>query len=353
MEALEPRLLLSGSLLITEFMADNDGFLADFEGDYEDWIELQNTSDAPLNLLNWKLKDTNSTWTFPDRTLAPGEFIVVFASNKNLIAPNGEMHTNFGLSKNGELLQLIRPNDTIEQEFNPFPEQFENVSYGISQVEDVLLDAGAPVAFHLPTSGDAGLGNTWTQPGFDDSSFQTTVSTPSSTVLLTEIATGLPDYIEFQNVSSQAVNTSGWVIALGDSNNNINAVNSQRGNLPSQLTAGQVSYFSDGSGEPAANQWGNNILWGNTANGWVMLLDATGNVVDFVVWGFSASQINSLNVNVNGFNITSADLPWTGGGASVAGATNTGNSLKRTGTTDHDNASDCPPRRTRATPTPV
>ena len=39
------------SLVISEFLASNSQVLADADGDYPDWIEIQNTGTAPVNLL--------------------------------------------------------------------------------------------------------------------------------------------------------------------------------------------------------------------------------------------------------------------------------------------------------------
>ena len=332
-EALEPRLLLSGSLLITEFQASNNSTLADVDGQFNDWIELQNTSAAPLNLSGWKLRDSNASWTFPSKTLSPGEIIVVFASDKNRTNPAQELHTNFKLSAGGELLELVQPNGTVAQSFNPFPQQFEDISYGLEQTSTTLLSPGAPVAYKVPTAGDAATLATWMQPAFDDAAFATSISVPTSTVLLTEISTGSNDYLEVHNVSSQAINTTNWKLAVSDNSSNINAVNSVVKTLPSQLLANQVHYYSDVGTEPTANQWGTSISWPTTTSGWAMLLDQNNAVVDFVVWGFSTSAIATFNVTINGTNITAANLPWSGSAASASTATNT-NSLKRTGTAD-------------------
>ena len=83
MESLEPRLLLDGEPIISEFMTDNDGGLQDWEGDCPDWIEIHNPGTEEVLLTNWRLEDDGNTWTFPPgTTLGPGEFLVVFASGK-------------------------------------------------------------------------------------------------------------------------------------------------------------------------------------------------------------------------------------------------------------------------------
>src|SRR5688500_12596026 len=69
LEALEPRHVLSAAnLLISEFMASNSGTLADGDGRFSDWIEVQNSSGAAVNLSNYFLTDTAADlrrWAFP------------------------------------------------------------------------------------------------------------------------------------------------------------------------------------------------------------------------------------------------------------------------------------------------
>src|SRR3954469_13020803 len=112
-----------GNPIITEFMADNVSFIADEDTDYNDWIEIHNPGAAPLNLTNWALTDdaANLTkWKFPNVTMQPGDFLVVWASGKNKRIPGAPLHTNFSLAKNGEYLALVQPNGTtVEQEFAP------------------------------------------------------------------------------------------------------------------------------------------------------------------------------------------------------------------------------------------
>ena len=74
------------ALVISEFLAENDGGLHDSDGDSPDWIEIQNTGPGVAALLGWHLTDTPTNlvrWTFPATNLAPGSFLVVFASGKD------------------------------------------------------------------------------------------------------------------------------------------------------------------------------------------------------------------------------------------------------------------------------
>src|SRR5437016_1476299 len=73
-------------LVISEFMASNSRTLADEDGAFEDWIEIQNRSAAAVNLDGWSLTDAAANltkWRFPATNLAAGASVVVFASGKD------------------------------------------------------------------------------------------------------------------------------------------------------------------------------------------------------------------------------------------------------------------------------
>ncbi len=116
-------------------MADNDSFLADEDGTYSDWIEIQNSGSTSVSLTGYHLTDeaANPTkWTLPSLSLNPGAALVIFASNKDRIDPAATLHTNFKLSAGGEYLALVAPDgSTVVSGFTPaFPPQFPNESFG-------------------------------------------------------------------------------------------------------------------------------------------------------------------------------------------------------------------------------
>ena len=152
-ENLESRTLLAANPVITEFMASNGGTLLDGNGAHSDWVEIQNKGDAAINLQGWHLTDAPgnpSKWTFPSKTLNPGQFVVVFASGNNAPDAAGNLHTNFSLDANGDYLALTRPDNTVASEYgasgNNFPKQLEDVSFGAGSVLDktTILDSGKP-----------------------------------------------------------------------------------------------------------------------------------------------------------------------------------------------------------------
>ena len=92
LEALEPRVVLAANdPFISEFQALNTSTLQDEDGDFEDWIEINNPDTVARDLSGWYLTDDASElrkWRFPAGTvLDPGEHLVVFASGKNRVDP--------------------------------------------------------------------------------------------------------------------------------------------------------------------------------------------------------------------------------------------------------------------------
>lgn len=129
-----------GVIRISEFLAVNKGGLADEDGDTPDWIEIHNSGGSPIDLAGWHLTDDVTVpfkWTFPTVVLPADGYLVVFASDKDRAFAGGELHTNFKLSSTGEFLALVRPDLTVESSYAPsYPEQGENVSYGLRAVFD-------------------------------------------------------------------------------------------------------------------------------------------------------------------------------------------------------------------------
>lgn len=106
-----------GDLVINEFMASNTSAVEDISSgvsEYDDWVELYNRGNTSINLLGYHLSDNENVldkWTFPDVSIAPNEYLIVWLDN-DLDATSG-LHTNFRLSADGEELFLSTSNNFI------------------------------------------------------------------------------------------------------------------------------------------------------------------------------------------------------------------------------------------------
>lgn len=192
------------SLRISELMHKNKASLLDGDGDFSDWVELENTSDAPLELEGWRLSDRGSKkgWALPARTLAPGELLLVFTDGKD--RSEGELHTDFSLSE-GESLSLRRPDDSL--------------------ADSVVCEGEEDFSLVRQTDGSFAE-SAWPTPGrpntaADYEAWQESLGLPEGPLVIAEIVCfedtarfdgtyGNCDWVEIKNVSEETVNLGGW-----------------------------------------------------------------------------------------------------------------------------------------------
>ncbi|HUF63996.1 MAG TPA: CotH kinase family protein [Verrucomicrobiales bacterium] len=138
--------------ILSEVMSDNRTTLTDEDGDYSDWIEIYNPGDAAIELEGHFLTDDPEDlerWEFPAAQIPPDGFLIVFASGKDRAVSGLELHTSFGLNRDGEWLALVDPDGSaILDSIDPLPPLDGDVSYGVvSNGEEStleILDAPSP-----------------------------------------------------------------------------------------------------------------------------------------------------------------------------------------------------------------
>lgn len=156
-EPLEQRLALASEVVISELLASSVSGLLDYNGNASDWFEIHNRDTTSVDLNGWHVTDRSDNltkWQIPVSTvLAPDARVVVFASNQDFAAPNGELHANFALSKGGEYLGLADPLGVLVHSYSPeFPPQTTDVSYGLNESSAIIDDFAF---FATPTPGTA------------------------------------------------------------------------------------------------------------------------------------------------------------------------------------------------------
>ncbi len=178
-------------VVINEVMASNATTIADEDGDFEDWIELYNAGGEVVHLIGYGLSDDYDNpfrWIFPDVSIEPGEFLLVWASGKNRSHPALPLHTNFAISAAGEEVLITRPDGVRIDELPPIPIPTD-ISYGR------LPDGGDQwYYFNEPTPGAPNSGDGFsefleppvfsTQGGFYNEPFELTISHPEPDVTI-------------------------------------------------------------------------------------------------------------------------------------------------------------------------
>ncbi len=119
----------ASDLVINEFMASNVSTTSDESGDFDDWIELYNTTDYSISANGLYLSDEVDNllkWALPDIAIAPDDYLIIWADKDE---EQGALHANFKLSANGESLFLSDVNGAVLDSIT-FGEQIEDRTTG-------------------------------------------------------------------------------------------------------------------------------------------------------------------------------------------------------------------------------
>jgi len=134
--------VLTGPVIISEAMFSNNTTLTDEEGDFSDWIELYNISQSEIDLEGWFLTDDMeipTRWRFPNVSLKPKGYLLIFLSGKNKKYEGKEIHTNFKMKKSGEFLGLFLPDGkTVVNRIDASIQHTTDVSYGYVMHEETI-----------------------------------------------------------------------------------------------------------------------------------------------------------------------------------------------------------------------
>jgi len=125
--------LFTQNLIINELMSSNSSTIVDYNGNTSDWIEIYNNSSTTINLKGYYLSDDDdelNKWEFPNVSLLAKDFLIIWASSKNTVYPNGELHTNFKIKSSGESIFLVESDGTTIIEQSPSRDLDADISIG-------------------------------------------------------------------------------------------------------------------------------------------------------------------------------------------------------------------------------
>ena len=122
-------------VVINEFLASNGEYMADPQGQYDDWVELHNLGAEPVDVGGLYLTDNLAVlakWQIPPdkpvlTTIPAGGFLLIWADN-DLGDPG--LHASFLLSAGGEELALVDADGVTLIDSIRFGQQITDVSYG-------------------------------------------------------------------------------------------------------------------------------------------------------------------------------------------------------------------------------
>ena len=121
-----------GDLVINEVMSNNISTASDNSGDFEDWIELYNTTNSPIStkglfITDWP--DSNLLkWELPNYIIPANSYFIIWADEDG---NQGARHANFQLSNLGEQLILSNSDSSVIDSIT-YVGQLDDISYGRS-----------------------------------------------------------------------------------------------------------------------------------------------------------------------------------------------------------------------------
>ncbi len=372
MEPLEPRRVLDSAVVFNEIMYNPAGQTDDLL----EWVELHNQLGVDVDVSGWTLSG-GVDYAFAAGTVVPGDGLLVVAQSPDDLHAVTGYENALGpfvgrLSNEGERLRLRDGNGRVMSQVDyrdggewPVAPDGSGVSlakrdpYGASEATENWAAAsqvgGTPGQHNFPEelqpigtiaavradaiwrydASGADLQTSWRDPNFDDAEWDSNEGF-APPVLVTEIDTSAIDALEIQNVASGEVDTSGWFVMVNQARTGVTGVNTLTWALPDSMASGEVLFRHD---DPviSENYWGDDIFWRTSSVGWVMIVDAAGNTVDALIWGYGEGDVAALDGLKIGEVTVNAAGAWNGVPATPPGSNE---SLQRRGASDNDDATD-------------
>ena len=107
--------IYSRPAVINEVLTKNDTGIVDEAGENEDWVEIHNASDQPLDVSGFFLSDRYADpheWMIPVGTVIPARSFVLIWCDGDLA--QGPLHASFKLSNSGEGIYLFAPDTGVD-----------------------------------------------------------------------------------------------------------------------------------------------------------------------------------------------------------------------------------------------
>ena len=197
----------STEVVLSELQAANKATLPDADGDFCDWIELYNPGAGPSDLSGCWLSDNERElrkWQIPALTIESGERVTIFCSKKD--RTEGELHTNFKLSGDGDAIFLSSPEGELL-----WKQSYESCAADTS----LCFEEGAVRSTRYPTPG-------WpnTPEGYE--AFAAAADAHGALVVSEVVtynedyflhAAGYYDWIELKNASDETIALSDYYVS--------------------------------------------------------------------------------------------------------------------------------------------
>jgi hypothetical protein len=120
-------------LLINEVMASNNTTITDPQGEYDDWVEIYNSSDLTVDVGGMYLADSGNTWQIPvdrpaETSIGPHGHLIIWTDGDQQDTPG--LHADFKLNAEDDEVHLYAADGVTLVDSISFEEQLSDISYG-------------------------------------------------------------------------------------------------------------------------------------------------------------------------------------------------------------------------------
>ncbi len=207
------RAAAKSGLRISEVMASNASTLVGDAGGIVDWIELENASDAPIDLTGYALMRATKpaqAFAFPGGTLQPGQFVLVFADGSGKAQQADGYHAPFCLPASGEDIALIdkagRGVDLAQVPALARDQVYCRDAAGEWTVSDFPTPGAANRAERLDSAQDREI-------EVQEGALEITEVMADNATFFADENGQYPDYVEIHNKSNSPVSLEGWSLS--------------------------------------------------------------------------------------------------------------------------------------------
>lgn len=188
-------------IYINEIMASNSSIISDEFNEFDDWIELYNSSDSSFSISGGYLTDDRDNlvkWKIPDNLSIDANSYKIIWCDDNV--SQGSNHANFKLNSNGEFLALVDIDGVTILDSVEYPSLVTDHSYG----RNLSIDSSY-YYFAIPTPN----ASNFVQAGEKTSEVLINEIMALNETVLTDENSEFEDWIEIYNIQDTIVNLSG------------------------------------------------------------------------------------------------------------------------------------------------
>ncbi len=181
-----------GQVIINEYSAANYDTYTDNYGEYEDWVELYNTTATAIDLNGWALSDKVSNplkWIIPSSFIVPanGTAIVYCSGRDELVG--GNAHANFKITqtKGNEVFMLSDAGGIFQDSIQVLPNQNSHTRGRETNGSPIwsVFTAGTPNTNNIGAMQEYAMTPVFSQAGgYNAAAINLTLSSPDPTITI-------------------------------------------------------------------------------------------------------------------------------------------------------------------------